>query len=91
MKKLLLSIIILILMLQCSFAFAMSTDEILKYKGQYVTIVQDYTVIPYTTRGVLLDVIKSRTGYYAMVQTYRYYDYSNGIAFIDIDNICYIK
>ena len=91
MKKILLSIIALILMFQCSIVFAMSSDEILKYKGQYVTIVQDSTVVPYTTIGVLIDVIKGNGKYWAMVQTYDYNSYTNGIAFLDIDNICYIK
>lgn len=91
MKKILLNIVTLILIFQCSIAFAMSKDELLKYKGQNVTIVQDSTVVPYSTVGVLIDVIKGNGKYWAMVQTYNYNDYTNGIAFLDIDNICYIK
>lgn len=87
-------ILVTILILFCiiSNLFALTTNDILKYKGEEIVIVQDNSVSPYTISGILLGIVITKNNRtFVMLQTYNYQHYTNGIAFIRLDNIIHIK
>jgi len=64
-----------------NFAFAMSSEELLKYKNQAVTVVEYSNVIPYTETGIVLDIVISDNKTYLLLKTI------DGIRFINIESI----
>jgi hypothetical protein len=89
MKKILLILLIpLIILCFVTNVFALTITEILKYKGQRIIIVQNSNVIPYTINGVMLDIVITRENKtFIMLQTNDYYNYTDGIAFIRLEQI----
>jgi len=77
----LLFIILILLLVLVSTAFAMSSEELLKYKNQAVTVVEYSNVIPYTETGIVLDIVISDNKTYLLLKTI------DGIRFINIESI----
>ena len=87
MYKKIISIILIILCLTSNI-YALTFTELLKYKGSNVIVVEDSDIIPYTIKGVVIDIVTTKNNkYFLMLQTTDYNNYTNGIAFINIINI----
>ncbi len=85
MKKIILILIFLLCLL--SNVFAITVEEVLKCRGMNVTIVED-AVIPYTVSGTIIGVVTTKDNRkFVMLQTVNYHYYTDGIAFINLDNI----
>jgi hypothetical protein len=86
LKKLILSCIFSIILV--SNLFALTSNEVLVYKGRSVTIVKNSSVLPYSIRGVVIDLVTNNDEeIFLMLQTNDYRTYAYGISFINIDQI----
>ena len=87
MIKKIISIILIILCLTSNI-YALTLTELLKYKGSNIIVVENSSVIPYTIKGLVIDIVTTEDSrYFLMLQTTDYDNYDNGIAFINITNI----
>lgn len=79
-------IILLIFLIIPQIVYAYTTHDILKYKNQKVILIIN-SLIPYSIKGTILETVKTSTSEFVIIQTNDYYNYTNGIAFININSI----
>lgn len=88
MKKIAICLVLFLFVLITN-VFAISFKEAKKYVGHRVLIVQDWTIMPYGTMGIVIDIIKTRNDREYLILKTLSYQYP--LRFIDIDKIAYIK